>query len=67
MCTRQRVAQQMSAARQGEGGSMAKLTAAQVAAIRTDPRRNADVARAYGVTATTIWAIRTGRTWRTGQ
>jgi hypothetical protein len=61
---RRRLAQHLSVARQGEGSPSAKLTAAEVAAIRTDPRRNVDVARSYGVTATTIYAIRTGRSWR---
>lgn len=63
-CSRLRAAQELSVARQGEGSPSAKLTAAQVAAIRADPRPNAEVARTYRVTATTIYAIRAGRSWR---
>ncbi|CAN5178441.1 hypothetical protein BH18ACT4_BH18ACT4_15590 [soil metagenome] len=43
---------------------MAVLTDAEVAVIRKDERTNAELARLYGVSATTISAVRAHRTWR---
>lgn len=48
----------------GEDCPAAKLTAAQVRAIRVDPRSNRATARAYGVDKGTISGIRRGFTWR---
>ncbi len=45
-------------------GPKAKLTPAEVRSIRTDPRGAAELATAYGVTATCISHIRTGVTWK---
>ena len=48
----------------GETHGRAKLTAADVALIRTDPRSHAQVAAAYGMHPWTISLIRQGRLWR---
>lgn len=47
----------------GEQHPSAKLTAAQVDAIRADTRKQRDVAKEYGVGASTISMIRTGKNW----
>lgn len=44
--------------------SLAKLTQAQVIAIRSDPRPRTAVASSYGVSITTIRRICTGKSWR---
>lgn len=49
---------------QGEGSCSAKLTNADVVAIRADPRPYARIARDYGVVVSTVCKIRTRRTWR---
>lgn len=48
----------------GEACGKAKLTAAQVAAIRADSRIHKEVADEYGVCKSTVSHIRTGRTWK---
>ena len=47
----------------GEAHPMSKLTDAQVIAIRSDARKPSVIAEHYGVVYTTIWAIKTRRTW----
>lgn len=47
-----------------ESHHKAKLTAEQVIAIRSDPRKYADIAAAYGVSKHNIVAIRTRKTWQ---
>jgi hypothetical protein len=49
--------------RHGEEKANARLTAAQVHAIRLDARSSRSVAVDYGVSHTTILGIRRGRTW----
>lgn len=49
--------------KQGETNARAKLTAAQVAAIRDDPRSSSAVAADYPVSARTIRKIRSGDRW----
>lgn len=63
-CARVRVAQALSQSRQGEAGPTAVLTGGEVAVIRKDERTNAELARLYGVSATTVYAVRARRTWR---
>lgn len=48
----------------GEDNPLAKLTVADVLAIRLDSRTLAAVAADYGVSLTAIWSIRKGKTWR---
>lgn len=48
----------------GEANPKAKLTAEQVQNIRTSELSSRELAAAYGVTYTTIWAIRTYRIWK---
>jgi len=48
----------------GERCPAAKLTAAQVTAIRLDDRSSRALGRVYGVDKGTIQHIRAGRTWR---
>lgn len=50
--------------RKGETHPEAKLTAAQVLAIRADPRCSRDVGVSYGMARTTIQDIRRRKTWR---
>lgn len=45
-------------------GRVAKLTAEQVLAIRSDSRSNADIALDYGVTKENVGAIKRNQTWR---
>jgi hypothetical protein len=47
----------------GESHGHAKLTEAQVVAIRTDPRAVAIVATSYGVSPATIRLIKARKTW----
>ena len=48
----------------GASNPRAKLTADQVAAIRSDPRRSLrDIGADYGISAHQVWRIRTGRAW----
>lgn len=48
----------------GEHNGSAKLTRRQIMAIREDPRRSPMIlAEEYGVSKSTIWLIRTNRTW----
>lgn len=42
----------------------AKLTDAQVIAIRSSSRPSGELAREFGVTRSAIWHIRAGKTWR---
>ena len=49
--------------RVGESNHLAKLTEADVLAIRDDPRLQEDIARDYGIVQTTVSAIKTKRTW----
>lgn len=49
--------------RRGEAAPSARLSAEQVRAIRADSRRSCDIASFYGVSATHIGHIRTGRKW----
>jgi len=48
----------------GSGHPESKLTEDQVRAIRQDSRGMRRVAKAYGVSKSLIWAIRSGRSWR---
>jgi hypothetical protein len=48
----------------GEASGMAKLTAADVVAIRTSGTSNAITARKYGVSKGLIGAVRRRRIWR---
>ena len=48
----------------GEGSRKAKLSEAQVRAIRADARSDTVVARNYGVSAGCIWSVRSGQTWK---
>jgi hypothetical protein len=41
-----------------------KLTAEQAAVIRQSDRSSADIAAEYGVSASTVWDIRSGRSWK---
>lgn len=50
---------------QGEQNSFAKLTSADVAAIRTSTESSAALARRYGVDRSTVSVARRGLTWRT--
>jgi hypothetical protein len=50
-------------ARRGEANPKAKLTWADVAAIRADARSNSELARFYGVSKPTIGAVRLHKTW----
>ena len=47
----------------GERNAAAKLTAAQVVAIRHMPGKHAEIAAAFGVTCATISMIKLRRTW----
>lgn len=47
----------------GTAHGLAKLTEADVRAIRADPRQQRHIAQAYGVTQRTIWAIKIRNTW----
>ena len=49
---------------QGEGGPNAKLTEAEVIAIRQDTRSYRRIAREYGVVVSTIFHIKQRNTWR---
>lgn len=49
--------------RRGENSPKAKLTADQVRAIRLDQRRNATIAREYGVSGPTINGIKSRKYW----
>lgn len=51
-------------ARRGEASPKAKLTAADIPAIRADVRRHEDIAASYGVSDTLIWAVKHGKCWR---
>lgn len=48
----------------GQNNPQSKLTEDDVRAIRSDPRTHRQMADEYGVTASTIYYIRTRRTWR---
>ena len=48
---------------QGENNGRAKLTAADVIAIRASSESTAALARRYGVTPTTVGLARKGKTW----
>lgn len=48
----------------GEATPAARLTEADVRAIRNDPRDNATIGREYGVTTTTIWQIKHRKRWQ---
>lgn len=48
----------------GENHPDARLTAADVRAIRLSSETNATLAERYGVGLTTVWKARNGRTWR---
>jgi hypothetical protein len=47
-----------------EGTSMAKLTEAEVIAIRSDTRNQKEIAEAYGVNQRTISCIKLRQTWK---
>lgn len=47
----------------GTSHGLAKLTEADVRAIRADPRQQREIARAFGVTQRTIWSTKNGNTW----
>lgn len=48
----------------GEMSKKAKLTQAQVTAIRRSKKNATELSQEYGVARKTIYAIRSGRTWR---
>lgn len=48
----------------GSENGNSKLTAEIVTAMRLDPRPGTHIAAAYGLSAATVNAIRSGRTWR---
>ncbi len=48
----------------GEGNARAKLTRAQVLAIRADERRHMEIGKDYGIARSTVSAIKSGRLWR---
>lgn len=50
----------------GEKNGHARLTTAQVQSIRADPRSQAEIARAYGVTQSHISRIMSGDVWAKG-
>jgi hypothetical protein len=50
----------------GELAARAKLTLAQVEAIRSDPRPPVVVAREYGISGTNVRGIKKGLIWRRG-
>ena len=50
-------------AARGERAGTAKLTAAQVAAILSDPREQREIARDYGISKSTVGNIRRGEGW----
>jgi hypothetical protein len=47
----------------GERNASAKLTEADVRAIRSSPESDTDLAKRYGIARENIWAARTRRTW----
>ena len=47
----------------GECHGQSKLTAAQVRAIRSDPRLNIDIAQQYGVSFSTVGRIKSRKIW----
>lgn len=47
----------------GERNSHAKLTVADVIAIRASKERNVDLAKKYGIKADSIWKVKSRRTW----
>lgn len=49
---------------QGELNSKAKLTAEDIALIREAQGSQTDIAERFGVTQTTVSAIKVGRTWK---
>lgn len=49
----------------GEALTQSKLTAFQAAAIRSDPRSQRVIARAFGVSRRTVQFIKADKTWRT--
>jgi hypothetical protein len=49
--------------RRGEGNNRAKLTAAQVIAIRNDPREGAPIAAEYGIHRLSVYAIKNRKKW----
>lgn len=49
--------------KRGEGSGTAKVTEAQVRAIRVDTRILREVAEDYGITLQAVWLIRKGRNW----
>lgn len=50
--------------RRGATHGMAKLDVAAVKAIRRSAASSTELAERYGVTACTIWSVRTRRSWR---
>jgi DNA-binding transcriptional regulator YiaG len=48
----------------GEGNHLAKLSVSVVKRIRESEEVNSELARLFGVTNATIWAVRAGKTWR---
>jgi hypothetical protein len=59
-----RVAKNRSHRLHGELQPLAKLTAADVVAIRSDPRNDQQVATAFGVAKRTVNNIRNRKRWR---
>jgi hypothetical protein len=49
----------------GERNGNAKLTTEQAAAIKSDTRRQADIAQEFGVSTSLVSAIKKGTAWRT--
>lgn len=50
----------------GEKNANAKITWEQAKAIRSDPRRQKDIAAEYGVSAERVYAIKSGKSWKHG-
>jgi len=48
---------------QGERNGRARLTEAEVVAIRSDRRGRAEIAAHYGVVPVTVWKVKTRRSW----
>lgn len=49
--------------RKGHPRATAKITEEQAIEIRSDPRKQFEIAEDYGITRTAVWSIKNGRTW----
>jgi hypothetical protein len=48
----------------GEKNGNTHLTEVQVRAIRLDTRKQKEIAKDYAIARNTLWAIKTGKTWK---